>query len=33
MVGNAGEFADKLSDFGPITYYDNYGNKVAPPEQ
>jgi len=28
VVGNAGEIADKLSAFGPLEYYDIYGNPV-----
>ena len=28
VVGNAGEVADKLTAFGPLDYYDIYGNRV-----
>lgn len=28
VVGNAGEIADKLAAFGPVKYYDIYGNPV-----
>lgn len=29
-VGKAGEIADKLKEYGPIQYYDTYGNKIDP---
>lgn len=33
MVGNAADFADRLSSFGAVQYYDNYGNPVAAPQE
>lgn len=32
LVGDAGKFADKLGQFGPVSYVDIYGNPVAAPE-
>jgi len=31
VIGKASEFADRMDQFGPVEYYDEYGNKIDEP--